>query len=137
VLPWATTYRHVYHDAHVEELLPGERVNCFFIPDGEKRRGWLVHYQDEMCQMQGHGHAWVIQSVQPGGRAFTHRSSPATRCSRKPRDFELADEGGSSAARRLPLTRRCGPATASTSPEPSRAIAALCAPSPTTPACRC
>ena len=38
VLPWVTTYRHLGYGAHVDELLPGERVNCFFNPDGDKRR---------------------------------------------------------------------------------------------------
>ncbi len=91
VLPWATTYRHLYYDAHVDELLPGERVNCFFNPDGDQRRGWLVHYQDEMCQMKGHGHAWVIQSVKLGGREFAAQVFAGDKVfEEKPRDFELA-----------------------------------------------
>lgn len=91
VLRWATTYRHLYYDAHVDELLPGERVNCFFNPDGDKRRGWLVHYQDEMCQMKGHGHVWVIQSVKPGGREFSAQVFAGDKVfEEKPRDFELA-----------------------------------------------
>jgi gluconolactonase len=91
VLPWATTYRHLYYDAHVDELLPGERVNCFFNPDGDKRRGWLVHYQDEICQMKGHGHAWVIQSVKPGGREFSAQVFAGDKqFEEKPREFELA-----------------------------------------------
>lgn len=91
VLPWATTYRHLGYGAHVDELLPGERVNTFFNPDGDKRRGWLVHYQDELCQMKGHGHAWVIQGVQADGRAFSAQVFAGDKVfEEKPRDFELA-----------------------------------------------
>ncbi len=71
ILPWATTYRHLVYGAHVDELLPGERVNAFFHPDGDKRRGYLVHYQDELCQMKGHNHAWIIRGVKAGGREFS------------------------------------------------------------------
>ena len=91
ILPWATTYRHLTYGAHVDEPLPGERVNCFFNPDGDKKRGWLVHYQDELCQMKGHDHAWVIQSVKPGGRAFTAQVFAGNKpLEDKPRDFTLA-----------------------------------------------
>ena len=91
ILPWATTYRHLTYGAHVDEPLPGERVNCFFNPDGDKKRGWLVHYQDEVCQMKGHGHAWVIQSVKPGGREFSAQVFAGDKpFEDKPRDFTLA-----------------------------------------------
>ena len=93
ILPWATTYRHLTYGAHVDEPLPGERVNCFFNPDGDKKRGWLVHYQDELCQMKGHGHAWVIQTVQPGGRAFSAQVFAGDKpFEDKPRDFSLAPD---------------------------------------------
>ena len=93
VLPWATTYRHLGYGAHVDELLPGERVNTFFNPDGDKRRGFLVHYQDELCQMKGHGHAWVIKSVKPGSREFTAQVFAGDKVfEEKPRDFELAGD---------------------------------------------
>jgi gluconolactonase len=91
ILPWATTYRHLTYGAHVDEPLPGERVNCFFNPDGDKRRGWLVHYQDELCQMKGHNHAWIIQSVKPGGREFSAQVFAGDKpFEEKPRDFTLA-----------------------------------------------
>jgi hypothetical protein len=73
VLPWATTYRHLVYGAHPDELLPGERVNLFFAPDERQKRGYLVHFQDELCQMKGHGHAWEVQSVGAEGREFTAR----------------------------------------------------------------
>ncbi len=93
ILPWATTYRHLGYGAHVDELLPGERVNTFFNPDDDKRRGWLVHYQDELCQMKGHGHAWVIKSVKPGGRDFSAQVFAGDKViEEKPREFELADD---------------------------------------------
>ena len=91
ILPWATTYRHLTYGAHVDEPLPGERVNCFFNPDGDKKRGWLVHYQDEVCQMKGHNHAWVIQSVKPGGREFSAQVYAGDKpFEDKPRDFQFA-----------------------------------------------
>ena len=93
VLPWATTYRHLGYGAHVDELLPGERVNAFFNPDGDQRRGWLVHYQDELCQMKGHGHAWVIKSVKTSGRAFTAQVFAGDKVfEEKSHDFELATD---------------------------------------------
>ncbi len=93
ILPWATIYRHLTYGAHVDEPLPGERVNCFFNPDGDKRRGWLVHYQDELCQMKGHGHAWVIQSVKPGGREFSAQVFAGDKpFEDKSRDFTLAPD---------------------------------------------
>lgn len=93
ILPWATTYRHLTYGAHVDEPLPGERVNCFFNPDGDQRRGWLVHYQDELCQMKGHNHAWVIQSVKPGGREFSAQVFAGDKpFEEKPRDFTLATD---------------------------------------------
>jgi gluconolactonase len=93
ILPWATTYRHLTYGAHVDEPLPGERVNCFFNPDGDKKRGWLVHYQDELCQMKGHDHAWVIQSVKAGGREFSAQVFAGNKpFEDKPRDFTLAPD---------------------------------------------
>jgi sugar lactone lactonase YvrE len=93
ILPWTTTYRHLTYGAHVDEPLPGERVNCFFNPDGDKRRGWLVHYQDEVCQMKGHNHAWIIQSVKPGGREFSAQVFAGDKpFEDKPRDFQLATD---------------------------------------------
>ena len=62
VLPWLTTYRHLAYGAHPDELLPGERVNLFFNPDAKQQRAYLVHFQDEMCQMKGHNHAWLVES---------------------------------------------------------------------------
>jgi len=73
VLPWATTYRHLVYGAHPDELLPGERVNLFFAPDEKQKRGYLVHFQDELCQMKGHGHAWEVRTVADGGKEFTAR----------------------------------------------------------------
>lgn len=67
VLPWLTTYRHLAYGAHPDELLPGERVNLFFNPDDKQQRAYLVHFQDEMCQMKGHNHAWQIISPFPPG----------------------------------------------------------------------
>ncbi|HEV7403396.1 MAG TPA: SMP-30/gluconolactonase/LRE family protein [Chthoniobacteraceae bacterium] len=93
VIPWVTGYRHLVYDAHVDELLPGERINPSFNADGDQKHGWLVHYQDEMCQMKGHGHAWIIQSVQPGGQKFSAQVYAGDKVfEEKPRDFELAPE---------------------------------------------
>jgi hypothetical protein len=71
VLPWLTTYRHLAYGAHPDELMPGERVNLFFNPDSKQQRAYLVHFQDEMCQMKGHNHAWQIEAVK--GDGFTAR----------------------------------------------------------------
>jgi len=73
VLPWMTTYRHLAYGASPDDLLPGERVNLFFNPDGEVKRAYLVHYQDEIGQMKGHNHAWQVEEVASGGRGFTAR----------------------------------------------------------------
>lgn len=71
VLPWLTTYRHLAYGAHPDDLLPGERVNLFFNPNDKQQRAYLVHFQDELCQMKGHNHAWQIETV--AGNAFTAR----------------------------------------------------------------
>lgn len=73
VLPWATTYRHLAYGASVDDLLPGERVNCFFNPEGAVKRAYLVHFQDEIGQMKGHGHAWQVEEVAANGRGFHAR----------------------------------------------------------------
>ncbi|MSQ93208.1 MAG: hypothetical protein EXR98_01485 [Gemmataceae bacterium] len=67
VLPWLTTYRHLAYGAHPDELLAGERVNLFFNPDDKQQHAYLVHFQDELCQMKGHDHAWQIETVQKNG----------------------------------------------------------------------
>src|SRR5207245_1646654 len=67
VLPWATTYRHLVYGAQPDSLLPGERVNLFFSPDQNHPRGYLVHFQDEIGQMKGHGHAWQVLSSDAKG----------------------------------------------------------------------
>lgn len=71
MLPWATTYRYLTYGAGPEGLLPGERVNIFFNADERHRRGHLVHFQDEICQMKGHYHYWKIEAPTPTG--FTAR----------------------------------------------------------------
>jgi hypothetical protein len=73
VLPWMTTYRYLAYGASPDDLLPGERVNLFFNPDGAVKRAYLVHYQDEIGQMKGHHHAWQVEEVASGGRGFTGR----------------------------------------------------------------
>jgi len=73
VLPWVTTYRHLAYGAHPDDLLPGERVNLFFNPEGGVKRAYLVHFQDEIGQMKGHNHAWQVEDVAEGGRGFTAR----------------------------------------------------------------
>jgi hypothetical protein len=72
VLPWATTYRHLVYGARPDDLLPGERVNLFFAADERHPRGYVVHFQDELCQMKGHSHVWLIRSV--GTIGFTARA---------------------------------------------------------------
>jgi hypothetical protein len=54
-------------------LLPGERVNTFFAADENHPRGYLIHFQDELCQMKGHGHVWEVRKVTDDGRGFTAR----------------------------------------------------------------
>jgi hypothetical protein len=66
VLPWATTYRHLNYGVRPDELLPGERVNVFFAADEDHARGYVTHFQDEIGQMKGHGHAWKVRSVSDG-----------------------------------------------------------------------
>lgn len=73
VLPWMTTYRHLVYGASPDDLLPGERVNLFFNPEGGVKRAYLVHYQDEIGQMKGHQHAWQVEEVASDGRGFTAR----------------------------------------------------------------
>ncbi len=67
VLPWATTYRNLAHGARPDELLEGERVNLFFSADEHHARGWVVHLQDELGQMKGHGHVWKARKGNPLG----------------------------------------------------------------------
>src|SRR5262249_38078434 len=67
VLPWATTYRYLNYGVRPDEILPGERINAFFIADENHPRGYLTHFQDEIGQMKGHGHYWRIRSVNAKG----------------------------------------------------------------------
>jgi hypothetical protein len=75
VLPWATTYRYGVYGVRPDALLRGEKLNIFFNPDGREPRKLLVHFQDEVSQMKGHGHYWQVREVaaaaQPPG--FTAR----------------------------------------------------------------
>lgn len=90
VLPWMTTYRHLAYGAHPDDLLPGERVNLFFNPEGTVKRAYLVHYQDEIGQMKGHGHAWQVDGVADGGRGFAARVFHGDKVfDPKPATFEL------------------------------------------------
>ncbi len=70
VLPWATTYRYLNYGCRPDALHAGERINAFFSPDKEHKRGFLVHFQDEIGQMKGHGHFWQIKSVAKDGKSF-------------------------------------------------------------------
>ena len=54
-----------------DRLLPGERVNIFFDPDEKERHGYVDHFQDEICQMIGHGHYWQIRKADKDGMHFT------------------------------------------------------------------
>jgi hypothetical protein len=67
VLPWGTSYRHLTYPGFHDELLPGERVNLFFSPEGGVKRAWLVHFQDEIGQMKGHGKIWKVESATSAG----------------------------------------------------------------------
>lgn len=92
VLPWATTYRHLVYGEPVDALRPGERVNLFFNPEGKDARAWLVHMQDEIGQMKGHGHAWRVQEVEPDGRTFVARGMHGdTPLEGEPATFTRAD----------------------------------------------
>src|SRR5439155_19895282 len=71
VLPWTTSYRRLVYGSRPGVLLPGERVNLFFAPDERHERGYLVHFQDEIGQMKGHGHAWQLLAAD--GTGFTAR----------------------------------------------------------------
>jgi gluconolactonase len=73
MLPWATTYRYLVYGASPNDLLPGERVNVFFAADENHPRGYVVHFQDELCQMKGHGHIYEIRTVAEDGKGFTAR----------------------------------------------------------------
>lgn len=77
VLPWATTYRHLVYGEPVDALRPGERVNLFFNPEGADKRAYLVHMQDEIGQMKGHGHFWQVTAVD--GPMFTARGMKGDR----------------------------------------------------------
>ena len=88
VLPWASTYRYLNYGVRPDRLLPGERVNMFFNPDENQRRGYLVHFQDEICQMFGHGHFW--QTVAVDGPNFTARVMAGEKpLEEQPREFTL------------------------------------------------
>lgn len=87
VLPWATTYRHLAYGANPSDLLPGERVNLFFNADENHPRGYLVHYQDELCQMKGHNHIWEITEDALQGITFKARVI----ADKKPLDNNIAE----------------------------------------------
>jgi hypothetical protein len=67
VLPWGTSYRHLTYPGFPDELLPGERLNLFFSPENGVKRAWLVHFQDEIGQMKGHGKIWRVESATASG----------------------------------------------------------------------
>ena len=87
VLPWATTYRYLAYGASPADLLPGERVNLFFNADENHPRGYLVHYQDELCQMKGHNHIWEITEDAVDGKTFKARVI----ADKKPLDKNIAE----------------------------------------------
>ena len=87
VLPWATTYRYLAYGASPADLLPGERVNLFFNADENHPRGYLVHYQDEICQMKGHNHIWEITEDALQGKTFKARVI----ADKKPLDKNIAE----------------------------------------------
>lgn len=87
VLPWATTYRHLAYGANPADLLLGERVNLFFNADENHSRGYLVHYQDELCQMKGHNHIWEITEDALEGKTFKARVV----ADKKPLDNNIAE----------------------------------------------
>ena len=114
-LPWLTTYRHLAYGANPDDLLPGERVNLFFNPDSKQKRAYLVHFQDEMCQMKGHNHAWEVVKVIDNG--FIARGMAGEKpLDEKPATFtfdakckysragKLVDAGDVKASERLLLT---------------------------------
>jgi gluconolactonase len=93
VLPWCTTYRQLAYGARPDELLVGERVNIFFNPDERHSRGYLVHFQDEMCQMKGHAHYWEVVSADDKAREFTARAMASDKpLEAEPRSFQLASD---------------------------------------------
>ena len=63
VLPWATTYRHLAYGARFDQLVPGEKMNMFFDPDENHRRGYVVHFQDEISQMKGLDQGCAVDEV--------------------------------------------------------------------------
>lgn len=89
VLPWLTSYRHLVYPGFADELLPGERLNLFFNPEGNDKRAYLVHVQDEIGQMKGHGHAWHLERVAADGRSFSARAQQGDKPLGDPADFEL------------------------------------------------
>jgi len=91
VLPWCTTYRQLAYGGRPDDLLPGERVNIFFNPDERHSRGLMVHFQDEMCQMKGHYHAWQVREVDEKKRTFTAQAMAGDKAmDEMPREFQLA-----------------------------------------------
>lgn len=63
VLPWASTIRHMAFGARPDDLLPGERVNIFMGAGEDGEWSYLTYFQDELMQMRGHHHWWMIRSV--------------------------------------------------------------------------
>ncbi len=93
VLPWVTTYRQLAYGVRPDELLAGERVNMFFNPDERHSRGYLVHFQDEMCQMKGHAHFWEIVTADAKTGSFTARAMAGDKpLEPEPRKFTLAEK---------------------------------------------
>ena len=87
VLPWLTSYRHLAYPGYPDELRPGERVNLFFNPEGAVKKAYLVHFQDELGQMKGHGHSWKVEEA--AGRAFKARGFAGEKPLGATADFEL------------------------------------------------
>src|SRR5262249_10360955 len=89
ILPWATTYRLLNYGTRPDQLLPGERVNIFFNPDERHSRGYVVHFQDELCQMKGHGRVWQIRKIK--GEEFSAQAMAGDKpLEERPRDFVIA-----------------------------------------------
>ena len=88
VLPWMTVWRHQADAVSPADLLPGERLNLFFNPEGPVKRAYLVHVQDEIGQMKGHDTAWRVESATESG--FTARGMTGEKAiDEKPLDFVL------------------------------------------------
>lgn len=73
VLPFGSYIQQLAYSASPVDYRIGERVNVFLRAGENGQWGYVSYVQDELMQMAGHAHWWLVRSVAEDGRSFVAR----------------------------------------------------------------